>query len=392
MTYTQIYSLINDLLPEALGAKAITVKDTSTFVSAGSEVVSSATSLDIFYKGLIDRINKVFFESKAYSFNDRFTEVDTITFGAALAKVKVIGGQASNNGSRDAGTSNSAYDVLGNQTVGTIPNTLDLPSDTMGVRVKVYSKRATWEYSYVRPIDQITTAFTSEAEMAAFIGAIETEVMNNYHQAKEELVNLAIASGMALTINAAGGNVRHLLTEYNALAATPIADAAHALMDHDFIAYTNKQIMDTVGYMGERGILYNSGAVPTFSEKEDLVVEILQEYLSAANTYAYSDTFHEEYIGLPNHGSVTRWQGTGTTGSFADRSTINVKVDGVVSAVEQGNIIACIRDKRAVFTHFNKVYSDSFYNPSKRTESVWLRSDDGFGVDDDYNMAVFIVD
>ncbi len=392
MTYTQIYSLINDLLPEALGAKAITVKDTSTFVSAGSEVVSSATSLDIFYKGLIDRINKVFFESKAYSFNDRFTEVDTITFGAALAKVKVIGGQATNNDARNNGTANSAYDVLGNQTVGTITNTLDLPSDTMGVRVKVYSKRATWEYSYVRPIDQITTAFTSEAEMAAFIGAIETEVMNNYNQAKEELVNLAIASGMALTINRAGGNVRHLLTEYNSLAATPIADAAHALIDHDFIAYTNKQIMDTVGYMGERGILYNSGAVPTFSEKSDLVVEILQNYLSAANTYAYSDTFHEEYIGLPNHGSVTRWQGTGTTGSFADRSKINVKVDGVATAVEQGNIIACIRDKRAVFTHFNKVYSDSFYNPSKRTESVWLRSDDGFGVDDDYNMAVFIVD
>lgn len=392
MTYTQIYSLINDLLPEALGAKAITVKDTSTFVSAGAEVVSTANSLDIFYKGLIDRINKVFFESKAYSFNDRFTEVDSITFGAALAKVKVIGGQASNNGSRDAGTANAAYDVLGNQTVGTITNTLDLPSDTIGVRVKVYSKRATWEYSYVRPIDQITTAFTSEAEMAAFIGAIETEVMNNYHQAKEELVNLAIASGMALTINAAGANVRHLLTEYNTLAATPIADAAHALMDHDFIAYTNKQILDTVGYMGERGILYNSGAVPTFSDKDDLVVEVLQEYLSAANTYAYSDTFHEQYIGLPNHGSVTRWQGTGTTGSFADRSTINVKVDGVGAAVEQGNIIACIRDKRAVFTHFNKVYSDSFYNPSKRTESVWLRSDDGFGVDDDYNMAVFIID
>ena len=131
--------------------------------------------------------------------------------------MKVIGGQASNNDSRDAGTANSAYDVLGNQTVGTITNTLDLPSDTIGVRVKVYSKRATWEYSYVRPIDQITTAFTSEAEMAAFIGAIETEVMNNYHQAKEELVNLAIASGMALTINAAGANVRHVLTEYNSL-------------------------------------------------------------------------------------------------------------------------------------------------------------------------------
>lgn len=392
MTYTQIYSLINDLLPEALGAKAITVKDTSTFVSAGAEVVSTATSLDIFYKGLIDRINKVFFESKAYSFNDRFTEVDTITFGAALAKVKVIGGQASQNDARLNGTANAVNDVLGNQTVGTIANTLDLPSDTMGVRVKVYSKRATWEYSYVRQIDQITTAFTSEAEMAAFIGAIETEVMNNYNQAKEELVNLAIASGMALTINAGRGNVRHLLTEYNALVPTPIADAAHALMDHDFIAYTNKQIMDTVGYMGDRGILYNSGALPTFSDKEDLVVEILQNYLSAANTYAYSDTFHDEYIGLPNHGSVTRWQGTGTTGSFADRSTINVKVDGVASAVEQGNIIACIRDKRAVFTHFNKVYSDSFYNPSKRTESVWLRSDDGFGVDDDYNMAVFIVD
>lgn len=392
MQYTQIYSLINDLLPEALGAKAITVKDTSTFVSAGNEILSSSTSLDIFYKGLVDRLSKVLFESELYPFNDRFTEVDALTFGAALAKVKVIGGQASNNDARNEGTANNALDVLGNQTVSTFTNTLDLPTDSLGVRVKIYSKRGTWEYSYVRKLDAITTAFTSEAEMAAFIGAIETEVMNNYHQAKTNLVDLAIASGMALTINAGRGNVRHLLTEYNALAATPIADAAHAKMDHDFIAYTNKQILDTIKYMGRRGVLYNSGAVPTFSKEDDLVVEILQDYLSAADTYAYSDTFHDNYIKLPNHGSVDAWQGTGTTGSFTDRSTINVKVDGVATAVEHANIIACIRDKRAVFTHFNKVYSDSFYNPSNRTESIWHRSDDGFGVDDDYNMAVFIID
>lgn len=394
MTYTQIYSLINDLLPEALGAKSITVKDTSTFVSAGNEVLSTANSIDIFYKGLVDRLSKVLFESELYPFNDRFTEVDALTYGAALAKVKVIGGQATENKSREEGEKQTEYDVLGHSNIGVgeFPNSLTLPATTIGVRVKIYSKRATWEYAYVRPIDQITTAFTSEAEMAAFIGAIETEVMNNYQQAKTELVNLAIASGMARTIVAGRGNVRHLLTEYNALAATPIADADHAKMDHDFIAFANKQILDTVGYMSERGILYNSGLIPTFSNKEDLVVEILQDYLSSANTYAYSDTFHEQYIGLPNHGSVTRWQGTGTDGSFANRSSINVKIDGVTDAVSQANIIACIRDKRAVFTHFNKVYSDSFYNPSNRTESIWHRSDDGFGVDDDYNMAVFIID
>lgn len=393
MNYTQLYTMINDILPEVLGKKAMTVKDTSSFVSAGNEIISSNASMDIFYRGLMDRISRVVFESELYPFNSRFTEVDALEWGAALARVKVIGGQASNNDSRDAGTANNAYDILGNQTVSTISNTLNLPTNTLGVRVKVYSKRATWRFEYAEPVDQIRTAFTNESEMIAFIGAKETAMENDRNQAKEELVNLAIASAMALTIGGGRGNVVHLLTDYNALAATPIADAAHALMDHDFLAYANKRILDTVGYMGERGILYNSGNIPTFSKKDDLIVEVLQEYASSANTYAYSDTFHDEFIKLPKHNVVTRWQGTGTTTEdFATRSAINVKADGQLAATEQGNIIACIRDKRAVFTHFNKVYTDTFYNPTNRTESVMHNSDDAFGVDDDYNMAVFILD
>lgn len=388
MLVSQIYSLVNDVAKESLGANSVTAKDTSTFVSLGNQVLATNTNVDNFLKALFDRVSRVMFESNAYTVSTRFTEVNALEYGAALARVKYRGGEASRNDVHAAGTPNSSNDIIGNQVNGSIVNNLNLPQNTVGVKVKVYSKKATWEYSYVRGRDQLTTAFTSEGEMAAFIGGVETEVMNNYEQSKADLVNLAVNTLMAMVVKR-GVNVRHMLTEYNAAYGVALS-GDEAKVTPSFYAFLGKEMRDTAKYMTKRNILFNNGDIPTFTNPENLVVEMLTDVKSGYTTYLEADTFNKDLVSLGNVSEVTDWQGG--TGAFSERSKISVQPDGEQAPITQGNILACLRDRRAVFTLFDKVYTDAFYNPSNRTESIWHRSDDAFGVDDDYNCVIFTLD
>ena len=47
-TVAQIYQLVNDAAKEALGSKAIAVKDTTSLASLGDQVLSSDENRDIY--------------------------------------------------------------------------------------------------------------------------------------------------------------------------------------------------------------------------------------------------------------------------------------------------------------------------------------------------------
>ena len=65
-TVNQIYQLVNDSAAEALGAQAISVKNTSTLVSLGDVVLSSADNKDAFYSALVDRIGRTAIAIRQY--------------------------------------------------------------------------------------------------------------------------------------------------------------------------------------------------------------------------------------------------------------------------------------------------------------------------------------
>ena len=70
-TVNQIYTMVNDSAQEALGAKAIAVKDTGTLVSLGDQVFSSDTNKEQFYKALTDRIGRTVIAVRAYKAKNR---------------------------------------------------------------------------------------------------------------------------------------------------------------------------------------------------------------------------------------------------------------------------------------------------------------------------------
>ena len=53
--------LVNETAKQALGREAITVKDTSSLVALGNQVLSTSTNVDKFYKALADRIGRTIY-------------------------------------------------------------------------------------------------------------------------------------------------------------------------------------------------------------------------------------------------------------------------------------------------------------------------------------------
>lgn len=414
MVVTQLYDLVNDIASEALGKATIMPANTSQFVSLGKEVLNTFTTTEKFYKGLADRIGKTIIESRRYDADSRNTEMDTLTFGAAIQKIKYTGvGANFNTGWEDSDKStinnpNMKYagygeqpgttvDVLGRNLYGQgfgydLHSSVNLSTNPMGIKQTIFSKKGTWRREVLVPTYQIESAFTSESNMISFINGIFVEIDNEFAIDKENLVNLACATLMAKKINDNKG-VIHLLTDYNAAMGTTLT-APKAIYDADFLKYATMRMNNIQKYMRKMSTLYNNGTIKTFSKKEDLVVEILTDFASASASYLQADTYHKELVSLPRYTEVPYWQATGTTGSdLVTRSSIDIDNFDISSdEITQSYIIGMIRDKSAVGTIFDKMRVNSFFDPSRDQTSYYYNCETGYLVDDDYNCVIFVID
>ena len=95
----QIYAMVNDSAKQAIGAEAITVKDTGTLVSLGDVVLSSDTNKEKFYNALVDRIGRTVIAVREYMPKDRAVKRDEMEWGAVYQKISYKMKEATSNGS-----------------------------------------------------------------------------------------------------------------------------------------------------------------------------------------------------------------------------------------------------------------------------------------------------
>ena len=92
MAYEQIYPLINAGVKEALGANAISVKDTSSLVEVGGQILSDQTGLAMgaFVYGLAGAMMSTRIKNKAYSPLARVSAYrDADAFGLYKRKIQI---------------------------------------------------------------------------------------------------------------------------------------------------------------------------------------------------------------------------------------------------------------------------------------------------------------
>ena len=386
----QIYSLVNDAVADALGKNAnLTKLDSTDLVSLG-KAISSYNAYEGFFGALANRIARTVYFVRVYEGKSRSVLRDEHEYGAFIQKVYYMMPDA---------VENPTYDVVSvDGTTGERTYSQASPYDvstTVEVQALIYGGQGTWSIEIMRPIEQIKTAFLDEASMMSFIDGIYIAVENSFKLEEERLVVLAVDTAMAHAINS--GLARNLLTEYNTLFPDATLTVAQAMVSADFLRFASKEIKDTIGHMGTMSTIFNAQGYETFTSKDNLVVEMLEQFENAVDTYLKSDTFHDELVALPNHEKVQFWQSSGKTFSFSDTSAIDITHDDLKNAtnltgnVSQTGIICFLHDIENVAAYFGERYTWEQVNPRARVVNHGEQARKGYAVDTYANSYVFYI-
>lgn len=387
----QKYAVVNDAIADALGKNAtISTLNTTDLVSLGKQL-SDMDLIDGFFGALANRIVKTVYFVRVYGGGrQRSVLRDEHEYGAFVQKVYYKAPDFVENpeykipqapvspSTEYTYTQSSPYDV----------------SATVEVTASIFGGQGTLALEFVRPVDQIRTAFLSESEMIKFIDGIYVVAENKIKKAEEELTNMAVNTAMAYDINA--GLVRNLLTEFNSFQQVgETITAAEAMRNADFLRYAAMEIKMAIDYMGELSTVFNAAGYETFTDRDNMVVEMLSMFNTFSEIYLQSDTFHKELLELPRFEPVPRWQrlDNSPTQTFADVSTIKIQNSAINSgtAVTQSGIICFIHDVEHVAAYFGHRRTWEKYN---ERDDLYIHGDTmrkGYAVDGHANGLVFIV-
>lgn len=372
---SQISNIINDSVKDALaknpGVKKI---DTTDFTSLG-KAIDDYDLYEGFFGALVNRIAKTVYFVRTYEGNFRSILRDELEFGAFIQKVYYEMPEAVDNASWDI-PGESGYKQASPYDVET----------AVAVSSLIFGGQGTWSIEVVRPIVQVKTAFTSEAAMSAFIEGIYVTIDNAMKLDEERLVALAANTAMASALD--GGIARNILAEYNEKFSQSLT-ADTALVSADFLRYVAKEINRAVKNMAVMSTAFNKAGYATFTDRENLVLEMLAEFAAAENTYLQADTFHKEMVALPNFEEVPFWQSSGSNFDFGTCSTINIENDSLDNDINQSGIIAFLHDKENVAANFGSRRSWEMVNPRSEVVIHGEKAEKGFSVDDHANAVVF---
>jgi hypothetical protein len=387
----QKYSVVNDAISDALGKNgSITTLNTTDLVSLGKSL-ANMNLLEGWYAAMANRIVKTVYFVRVYGQRQRSVLRDEHEYGAFVQKVYY-----------------KAPDFVANPEYG-IPQAPVSPSTeytynqsspydvsaVVEVSASVFGGQGTLALEFVRPVDQIRTAFISEAEMIRFIDGLYVAADQKIKLAEEELTDMAVNTAIAYDVD--NSKVRNLLTEFNALLpedADPLT-AAQAVRDADFLRYACMEIGQTIDYMGEMSTIFNVEGYETFTDRENMVVEVLSYFARSMEVFLQADTFHDSLVSLPRYESVPRWQRlkNSVAQDFASLSSIKIQN----SAINSGNaltvtgIVAFVHDIEHVAAYFGHRRTWEKYN---ERDDVYIHGDTmrkGYAVDGHANGVVFIV-
>lgn len=373
----QIYTLVNETAKESMGEKAITVKDVSSLIALGDSVLSSASDTENFLNTLVERIARTVFSVRRYETDTEGMVRHPFEFGCIVQKIYVDMPEAKQNNSWEIGKE------------GYTPVFAPVIKPT--AKQKLFNGITTWEVDVTIPDYMLRTAFLNETSMATFIDAIFTAMDNMITLALENNANLTRASFIARKIK--GGKpcgAINLLHEYNTLTNAGLT-VETAMMNAEFLAWASRAINLWVKRMSKMSVLFNEEGYKRHTPKDKIVVNLLQDFTSACDTFLGANTFHDELVKLPMYDSVAYWQGAGESFDFDDTSAINVKIDESNTITKKG-IIGVIYDYEAMGVTLNERRSTSERNNHDEYTNYYNKANIGYFNDMSENGIVFYLE
>lgn len=378
MEMTQIYEIVNETTAQITGTEAVADVDCNKIVDAGAEVIDS-DKVDHYVKELIDRIGKVVFVNRPYTGSTPSVMMDSWEYGAILEKIQYEGlPEAEENDTWNLEDRRS-YD----------PNIFYKPT----VSAKFFSERRTFDIPMSFAQRQVKTAFTSSGQLQAFFSMIETAISNSMTVKMDSLVEATINNFIATTYGDGTANARvvKLLTEYNAFTGETAPSASVALADPEFVRFMAFRMKRKMIQMQKLSTVFNEGGKYRHTPNDRLKLIMHADVAAAADVYLQSDTFHNEFVALPNADKVPFWQGSGTGFAWSDTSKIIVTPRGGESPVTVENVVGIMFDRDALGVANLDRRVTTNWNPKGEFTNNWYKFDAGYFNDFNENGVMFVL-
>lgn len=383
MKITQIYDLVNKSTQEILGESVVLNEDLSNIVDIGNALFN-ANAVDKYVRSLVNHIGKVIFVNRVYKGSAPSVMMDGWEYGSVVEKVATGLPSATENESWEL-QDGASYD----------PNIFYKPK----VNVKFFNMKTTFEIPMSFTERQVKMSFSNETQLNGFISMLYTSVENSMTVKIDNLIMKTINNMSAETIHAdygddelkskSGVKAINLLYLYNQKFATNLT-VDKALVTLDFIKFASYIMKLTADRMSKMSSLFNVGGQPRFTPYDDMHIVLLNEFKASADTYLQSDTFHNEFVKLPNSESVPYWQGSGVNYEFNETSKIDVKDTSNDTVITSG-VLGVIFDRWALgVTNLDRRVTSN-YNGKAEFYNNWYKYEAGYFNDLNENFVVFFI-
>lgn len=383
MKVAQIYDIVNTITKEVLGETAVVNEDLSNIVDVGTQVFD-ANATDAYVRKLMNQVGKIVFVNRAYSGVVPSVLMDGWEYGSVVEKVRGELPEATENESWEL-TNGTSYD----------PNVFYQPT----VTVKFYNSKTTFEVPVSITEKQVKQSFQNAEQLNSFISMIYNEVDKSMTIKIDELVMRTIDNFIAETVHAEYGSAPlntksttkavNLLKLYNDKFNTELT-ADKALTTPEFIRFASLVMGTYKNRLARISRLFNIEKKARFTPADKLHVILLNDFVMAADTYLQSDTYHNEFVKLPEASVVPYWQASGQNYDFADISKIDVK-DSNGDTVQVTGILGVMFDHEALGVCNIDRRVTTNYNPKAEFFSNWYKFDAGYFNAFDENFIVFFV-
>ena len=377
MKVTQIKDLVNSSLKELNGTSVILKEDLSNVVDVGTEIFDT-DNVDNFVKKLIDRVGSTVFNTRIYQGSAPSVLMSSWEFGSVLEKV---------DSELPDVEENDSWNLVDGKDYS--PNIFYQPK----VSAKFFNSKVTFDIPISFTRMQVKSAFNSASELNGFLSMLMNSVQNAMTVHIDGLIMKTINNMTATVLNGKKGlQVVNLLDGYNATATTQLT-AQNALQNADFIKYANLIINTYRDRISKLSTLFNQGQKSKFTPLANQHLVVLSDLASASKVYLESDTYHDDNVKITNYDTVPYWQGSGTTYSFDDVSSIDVaiKVDKTTKEIKASGILGVLFDTNAVGVTCQNQRVTTNYNPRAEFYTNFTKFDAGYYNDLNENFIVFTV-
>lgn len=377
MKVTQIKDLVNSSLKELNGSSVLLKEDLSNVVDVGTEIFDT-DNVDNFVKKLIDRVGTTVFNTRVYQGSAPSVLMSSWEFGSVLEKV---------DSELPDVEENESWQLENGKDYS--PNIFYQPK----VSAKFFNSKVTFDIPISFTRMQVKSAFNSASELNGFLSMLMNSVQNAMTVHIDGLIMKTINNMTATVLNGKKGlQVVNLLDGYNATATNKLT-AQNALQNADFIKYANLIINTYRDRISKLSTLFNQGQKSKFTPLANQHLVILSDLASASKVYLESETLHDDNVKITNYDTVPYWQGSGTTYSFDDVSSIDVAIkDGKsTKEIKASGILGVLFDTNAVGVTCQNQRVTTNYNPRAEFYTNFTKFDAGYYNDLNENFIVFTV-